>query len=127
MSGAAQKLGAMTYPSPFLAIHEWNEHGRCTGLSALDYFRTAEKGFTGVTIPREFDAPEKPMRLSTGQLLDVFRSANPKWPKNGIVAICEGDALSEMRFCLGKDLSPRACGRQVRNHCPGQIGVDPIR
>jgi ribonuclease T2 len=128
MSDAARRLGAMTYPSPYLAVHEWNEHGRCTGLSALDYFRAADKAFTTVTIPQKFEAQEKPLRLSPGEILDAFTSVNPKWPKASMVAVCKGPRLSEIRVCLDKDLNPRRCGAGISSRCRGGgVWIEPIR
>ena len=128
LNEAARKLGALTYPSPFLALHEWDAHGRCTDMSALEYFRAADKAFTSVTIPREFEAPEKPLHLSIAALLDAFETANPKIPRTGMLAVCKAGTLSEMRVCLDKDLNPRRCGARTSNTCRGgNVTVTPIR
>jgi ribonuclease T2 len=128
MSEAARKLGAMTYPSPYLAIHEWNEHGHCTDLDALDYFRAADKAFASVTVPQKFETPEKPLRMGLDEILDAFANANPKWPKASMVAVCKGPRLSEIRVCLDKDLNPRHCGTGVSNRCRGgSIWIEPVR
>jgi ribonuclease T2 len=127
MSEVARRVGAITYPSPYLAQHEWQSHGRCTDLSALDYFRAADKAFTSVTIPRAFEAPAAPLRLGLAEILTAFRTANPKYKQTGMVLICKDAALAEIRFCLDKNLNPRRCGAGVSSQCRARtITVQPV-
>jgi ribonuclease T2 len=127
MTEVARKVAAVTYPSLGLARHEWETHGRCTGLSALDYFRGADKAFAGVQIPPVFEAPEQTQRMRVDEVLSAFRAANPTWRKDGAVITCKDGRLSEIRICLSKSLDPRPCGTEVSMRCRGTLTIEPVR
>src|SRR5262249_22249585 len=123
----ARKVASVTYPSFGLARHEWDTHGRCTGLDSLTYFRAADKAFTAVHIPPRFEAPERPLRMSADDIVQAFVAANAGWSKDDVAVTCKDGRLSELRVCLDKDLNPHRCGRDVSTHCRGTLTVDPIR
>ncbi len=118
LSEDAAAKGRSVYPSPRLMSHEWQTHGTCSGLSALEYFRTADRSTASVRIPAEFDAPRADATLSSGQIVDLFRKSNPAMPDGAMTVACSRANMSEIRICLTRDLAPRACGRGVRTSCP---------
>jgi ribonuclease T2 len=118
LSDEAAAKGRSIYPSPRLMSHEWQTHGTCSGLSALDYFRTADRSTASVRIPAEFEAPRSDLAMSAQQLIDLFRKSNPSMPDGAITVACSRANLSEIRICLTRDLGVRACGNGVRTNCP---------
>jgi ribonuclease T2 len=118
LSEEAVAKGRTIYPSPRLMAHEWQTHGTCSGLSALEYFRTADRATAAVKIPAQFEAPRSDLAFGAGQVLDLFRSANPGLPASSVTVACSRATVTEVRVCLTKDLAVRSCGRGVRTTCP---------
>ncbi len=114
----AEVIGRTLYPSPDLMRHEWQRHGTCSGLDAVDYFRTADRALAALRVPSIFEAPRADQRLTAEQLRESFRAANPSLPPHAMTVACNRDALSEVRLCLTRNLLPRPCGRAVNDRCP---------
>ena len=114
----AAAKGRSIYPSERLMAHEWQEHGTCSGMTALEYFRAADRATASVKIPATFEAPRNDQALTAAQILELFHRANPQLPEHGMTVACSRANLSEVRICLTKDLSVRACGKGVRTRCP---------
>jgi len=118
LSDVAAARGRTIYPSVQLMRHEWQEHGTCSGMEALDYFATADRATAVLRIPAALDAPRADQTLQAGQIISLFRSANPQLPEGALTLSCSRNSLSEVRVCLSRDLVPRACGRGVHSSCP---------
>lgn len=118
LSADAATKGRSIYPSPRLMSHEWQTHGTCSGLSALEYFRAADRSTTSLKVPKEFEAPRADMALSSGQIIDLFRKANPGMPEGSMTVACSRANMSEIRICLSRDLTLQTCGPGVRTSCP---------
>lgn len=100
-----------------LAWHEWKKHGRCSGLSAADYFAKARRAYGSVTVPDVFAHLRKDIRLPARVVEDAFIEANPAMERNMITITCDQGRIQEVRICLSKDLSPRACGEDAARDC----------
>jgi ribonuclease T2 len=96
-------------PTESLIQHEWKTHGTCTGLTADAYFAGVRKARDGVNIPAVFTSLTKQISESPTQVETQFAMANPSYPKAAFRAICTNGMLQEARFCLDKNLTPRAC------------------
>lgn len=118
LSPAAEAAGREVYPSANLLRHEWQRHGTCSGLDAVDYVHTADRALASVRIPSNLTAPSAPVTLTGAEVAAEFRAANPGMPQNALTVACSRGELSEVRLCLTRDLQPRSCGRGVRNSCP---------
>ena len=118
LSAAARKVGESLFPSPKLVAHEWQRHGTCSGMNALDYFRMADRALAAVQVPALLQAPRAPVSLSAGEINAAFHAANSRLPDDGMVVACRGAELSEVRVCLSRRLELISCGRSVRNSCP---------
>jgi ribonuclease T2 len=118
LSAEAAAKGRTIYPSPRLMEHEWQTHGTCSGLTALEYFRTADRATAAVKIPGQFEAPRADLALNAGQVLDLFRAVNPGLPEGSVKVACGRATVSELRVCLTRDLAVRSCGKGVRTTCP---------
>lgn len=102
---------------PGLALHQWRKHGRCSGLSAADYYAATRKAAGAIAIPSPFDDLGRDITLPPSVVEDAFIEANPGLTADGITVACNGDALSEVRICLSRDLEPRACAPDARRDC----------
>jgi ribonuclease T2 len=114
-------------PSRGLVIHEWRTHGACSGLGAEDYFGTLEKAYRGVRIPPAYQAPDHYLSVAPAQLKQDFAAANPGLRAEDLAVQCSGHYLREVRVCLTRELSPRACGADVDDACEGNAVLRPVR
>jgi ribonuclease T2 len=118
LSADAEAFGETLYPTPKLVQHEWAEHGSCSGMDAMGYFRTADRATAVVRIPEVFEAPRTTLLMSSEQIAAAFRIANPTLPQDSVTVVCARGQLTEVRICLGRALAARSCGRGVRSSCP---------
>ncbi len=113
-------------PGEGLIQHEWRDHGTCSGLSSAAYFDTIRRAYQAVTIPAEYKQLSRRVDASPRDIEAKFAAANPRF-KDSLRVACSGGELSEVRVCMGKDLSPRACGVHD-SECPAQrIGMLPVQ
>ena len=113
------ETGSMTdiMGSGGLAWYQWKKHGRCTGLTARDYFATARRAYGSVSLPDVFQRLNRSITLPAAVVEDAFVEANPALPRDAITITCEAGMIQEVRLCLTKDLSPRRCGDDVIRDC----------
>ena len=104
-------------PSPRLVYHEWDRHGKCSGLPAGAYFETVRKARSVVKIPEQYLDPAKPEIVSPGEVVSAFVKANPGLSHDEIAVTCDSKRLSEVHICIGKDFSFRACPETTRRSC----------
>ena len=111
-----------------LAFYEWKKHGRCSGLSAKDYFGLSRKAYRSVTIPPIFAQITKDLSVPAGVIEDAFVESNPGLARNQITVTCDGGMIEEVRICVTKDLEPRECGADVVQDCTMQdAGLEAVR
>lgn len=104
-------------PSPRLIFHEWDQHGTCSGLSPHAYFENVRNARAAVKIPHEYAELERPIAVVPGEVAAEFLKANPGLSPRAISVFCDRKWLTEVRICLGKDLSFRDCTENRRNAC----------
>jgi ribonuclease T2 len=100
-----------------LAWHEWKTHGRCSGLSAADYFALARRAYAGITIPPVLARLDRDVRLPARVVEEAFIAANPGLERSMITITCEAGRIDEARICLTRDLTPRPCGADAARDC----------
>ncbi len=100
-----------------VAFHEWQKHGRCSGLSAPDYYATMRRAYESVTIPPLFAKVAQTLHLPTSVVQDAFLESNPSLTADQITVTCDRAMIQEVRICLTRDLQPRACGADVSRDC----------
>ncbi len=123
---AASMLDIM--PSPRLVEHEWDSHGKCSGLSAQAYFDLTRRVRSRVIIPAAYRAPTQTLLVTGAEVERAFVSANPGMTPAMIAVQCDRTRLREVRICLTKDGRPRACGGDVRDKCgQGKVAMPPVR
>lgn len=100
-----------------LAWYQWKKHGRCSGLTAQDYFATARRAYDSITIPPVFAKLNRSVKVPASVIEDAFLQTNPKLTAGMITITCDRGMIQEARICLTKDLEPRACSRDVARDC----------
>jgi len=110
------------------AWYQWKKHGRCSGLSAKEYFAAAREAYESVTMPKSFNALPKPIKLPAALVEEAFLQANPGWRPDMLTITCKAGRIYEARLCLTRDLKPRLCGEDVVDDCDSRNALlDPIR
>jgi ribonuclease T2 len=100
-----------------LAWHEWKKHGRCSGLSANDYFAASRLAYEKVEIPDVLAHLDRDVKLPARVVEDAFLEANRGLTRNMITITCEAGRIDEARICLTRDLEFRACGEDTIRDC----------
>ena len=100
-----------------LAWYEWKKHGRCSGLSAGDYFALSREAYESVNIPEVFTRLNRDITLPAQLVEDAFIDADPALSDAMMTVECGDGRISEVRICLNRDLSPRPCGPDASRDC----------
>ena len=105
-----ERYGSL-FPSTRLAEHEWKKHGTCSGLDPAGYFALSGKLKNQVAIPRAFQQPATPVRVSYGEFVQAFKAANPKLQQYSVLPFCAagGRFLREVHVCYDKRGASRSC------------------
>ncbi|MFP5478840.1 MAG: ribonuclease T2 family protein [Alphaproteobacteria bacterium] len=111
-----------------LAFYQWKKHGRCSGLSAEAYYRTARQAFDSIAIPELFSRVDRPLALPASVIEEAFLETNRALEPDAITITCKSGLIQEARICLTRDLEPRRCGEDVIRDCRLQDAVlEPLR
>lgn len=113
-------------PDRGLVFHEWKKHGSCTGQTPEAYFANLEQAARAIHIPTAYLEGAATRRVLRVDLERAFIAANPGLAENAITFECSRQFLREVRICLDPDLKPRACGRDVDEHCGRELSVRPL-
>lgn len=119
-------------PARGLIYHEWSAHGTCTGLEPAAFFALVRRAYSEVAIPPQLLKISNPVEQPTAAIADAILRANPRLPPAALVVTCSRQGaprLREVRLCLDRELTPRACSRNVtRAGCRApELIVPPIR
>lgn len=110
------------------AWHQWKKHGRCSGLSASDYYQVALGAYMSVNRPGVFRNLENPVTLPAHVVEQAFLEENQTLSADMITITCKGGRIQEARICLTTDLEPRQCGSDVIRDCQMDNALfDPLR
>jgi ribonuclease T2 len=99
------------------AFYQWKKHGRCTGLSATDFFATAREALGHVKIPEVFSRVSTDLKVPAEVVESAFLESNPAFPRDAVTVICSQGMIQEVRICLTKDLTARRCGDDTVRDC----------
>lgn len=114
-------------PNRGLVFHQWRKHGSCSGMEPDAYFATLERAARGIRVPSHWlRAASQGRRLRQDEVEHAFVEVNPGLTPDAIAVDCRAQYLREVRVCLDRGLAPRACGRDVRDDCPGTLRVRPV-
>ena len=109
------------------AWHQWNKHGRCTGLSAAAYYALSRQALARLRLPDLFDRVDQPLRVAPQVIEEAFLAENPGLTEDMMVTTCRRDTLVELRLCLTRDLEPRPCDAEVRFCRQRAVELLPLR
>jgi ribonuclease T2 len=109
-------------PSRGLIIHQFKKHGTCTGMNPETYFSATRIAYRNVKIPREFERPDRDLKMTTRELVNKFLAVNPTMTADAIQVICKRgnqNRLQEVKVCMSKKGQFRACqkGRPLLHRC----------
>ncbi|MFN4202367.1 MAG: ribonuclease T2 family protein [Tabrizicola sp.] len=111
-----------------VAFHQWKKHGRCSGLSPSEYYRTARDAFTRVAVPDLFKGVSRPLTLPASVIEEAFLEANPGLSREAITITCKEGLIQEARICLTRELEFRRCGAEAIRDCRLKDAVlEPVR
>jgi len=111
-----------------LAWHQWKKHGRCSGLSAVDYFTASREAYEAVTRPEVLRKIPRALDVDPKVIEAAFLEVNPGLEADGLTITCRSGHVQEARICLSSEFEPRVCGRDVVQDCTsGTVQVLPIR
>lgn len=111
-----------------LAFYQWKKHGRCSGLSSGDYFKTARQAYNSVTIPPIFNEISKDLKVPASVIEEAFLDSNPGLARDEVTITCSDGRIQEVRICLTKELEPRRCGADTIRDCRMKDAVlDAVR
>ncbi len=111
-----------------LAFYQWKKHGRCSGLSPVDYYRTAREAYQRVQIPDLFQDVSKRLDVPASVIEAAFLEANPGLSRDQITITCKDGRIEEARICLTPDLDFRRCGDDVIRDCRlSKAVLEPVR
>lgn len=105
------------FGSSGLAWYQWKKHGRCSGLSATDYYRLARVAYERVNRPKVFRQLDKTVRLPAQVVEDAWMEANPELSDDMMRVTCKNGHIQEVRICLTRDLELRACAPDSLRDC----------
>ena len=108
-----------------LAWHAWNKHGRCSGLSATDYFTLSRRAYDRIARPAVLRKLDRTVSLPASVIEEAFLEANPALGPDEITITCKAGRIAEARICLTRDLTPRRCGADVIRDCTAQGALFP--
>jgi ribonuclease T2 len=110
------------------AWHQWQKHGRCSGLSADDYFAAARAAYEAVNRPEVFRHLPETVQLPARVVEAAFLEANPGWEADMLTITCKRNRIEEARLCLTKAFQPRVCGADVVRDCSMEDAImAPVR
>jgi ribonuclease T2 len=111
-----------------LAFYQWKKHGRCSGLSPVDYYHTAREAYQRVQIPDLFQDVSKRLDVPASVIEAAFLEANPGLSRDQITITCKDGRIEEARICLTPDLDFRRCGDDVIRDCRlSKAVLEPVR
>ncbi len=115
-------------PTESLIQHEWATHGTCSGLSAADYFAALRTARDSVTIPGDLNQPAQRLQLSPATIESKMAAGNASFPPAAFRTSCyRNNELQEVRICVNKDQSPRACGPSAGECTARTVTLLPVR
>jgi ribonuclease T2 len=104
-----------------LAWHAWNKHGRCSGLSARDYYALTREAAARVRRPEALEALRQPVRIAPEVIEAAFLEVNPGLAPEGVTVTCRDGRFREARVCLDRDLRFRRCAPDAARDCRADL------
>jgi ribonuclease T2 len=115
-------------PARALVLHEWREHGTCSGLASQAYFDSVRRARERISIPDSFVRLNSHTMVSPGEVEQAFLAANPGLTPDMISVTCDSRHLREVRICMSRDLEFRTCPEIDQRACrTPRVVMPPVR
>ena len=115
-------------PARGLILHEWREHGTCSGLGPQAYFDAVRRARDRVAVPQSFVRLNTYMMVSPAEVEQAFLAANPGLAPSMISVTCDSRRMREVHICLTHDLEFRTCHDVDRRACrTPRVVMPPVR
>jgi ribonuclease T2 len=115
-------------PAWGLVIHEWREHGTCSGLDAGQYFNAVRRARERLAIPERFHKLDRYTMVSPDEVESAFLAANPELKPEMIAVTCDSRRLREVRICMTETHVFRPCPEIDRRACRiPRVVMPPVR
>jgi ribonuclease T2 len=115
-------------PARALVLHEWREHGTCSGLESQAYFDAVRRARERISIPDSFVRLNSYTMVSPVEVERAFLAANPSLTPDMISVTCDNRHLREVRICLSRDLEFRTCPEIDQRACrTPRVVMPPVR
>jgi ribonuclease T2 len=115
-------------PAPRLIFNEWDKHGTCSGLTAHAYFENVRKARAVTKIPVQYLDLNTTLTVTPAEVEEAFVAANPGMTPASIAVMCDQRRVQEVRICMTKDFSFRACEEINRRACRrDKLMMPPVR
>jgi ribonuclease T2 len=115
-------------PARGLVLHQWREHGTCSGLTPQAYFATVRRARERISIPDTFVRLNSYTMVSPSDVEQAFLAANPGLTPEMISITCDNRHLREVHICMSRDLQFRACEEIDRRACATpRVVMPPVR
>lgn len=109
------------------AWHQWNKHGRCSGLASEEYYDLAREAYASIARPEVFRRLQSAVRVPAAVIEEAFLETNPELSADGLTITCKSSRIQEARICLTRELEPRLCAGSVARDCTMKNALfDPI-
>ena len=106
------------FPDERLARYEWRQHGTCSGLGPVEYFKAVRRARDQVRIPEALRELTRDSETTPQAIERAFTEANPGLRSDMMAVQCRRNALQEVRICLTRDLREfRPCREVDRRAC----------
>lgn len=99
------------------AWYQWKKHGRCSGLSATDFYALSRDAYARTIRPEVFQKLTKDVEVPASVIEQAFMKANAGLDRNEVTVKCRDSRIQEVRICLTHDLEPRKCGVDTIQDC----------
>ncbi len=108
---------AELYGSSGSAWHQWNKHGRCTGLGYGDYYDLSAEVFARYPAPEIFMQIDETMEIAPDVIEEAMIETYPELNDDNMAVVCRDGVFQELRICLNKDLEPTDCLGRAAQDC----------
>lgn len=120
LSPLQQKLVARYIPDKKTQKRIWQTYGKCSSLTANEYFRQLNRRAKNLTLPKELSSGNN-YRVNKTRFMQQLLSSNKNMSPNNIDLICKNNSknqavLAQINFCY-KNGKYSACDKKVDN-CP---------
>lgn len=115
-------------PSDDAVFHQWRKHGRCSGQAPEVYFQTLRAAAEKVALPELFTKVQnRATKLRASEIEDAFIGQNAGLTRDMLAISCHSGQLRDVRVCLTRDLTFRACPEVDERGCTRTLDIPPSR